>query len=394
MTSMRPVDSCDLPVTKKNTLKIAFMARSLGLQHGGVYRYVYNVLKEFDRRAEEEGLDIYILHNEKTIQGKFPHCREIYLQGAHSYSHRLLFDYIYSLWYLIRLQVDVIIYPKNIIPFTHSILRANKVNTVLDLGHFDKELHAYRFWDTLYAKAFMKFSCDVSSQTLAISHYTKKDLIQKLRIPSEKIKVVHLGIEEKFQKTRASDSIIEKFHVRVPFLFYNGSLSPRKNMMRVLQAFQQIKDLIPHTLYITGSLTWGAEQIYEYIKEHLGERVRIVGYLEEHELIAFYSLAELFLYPSLFEGFGLPILEAQACGCPVLTSNVTACPEVAGKGAHFVNPYSVEEIKAGILKVVHDKNYQQMLIKHGLKNLRQFSWKKTAEGILGVLEKIEIPLEE
>jgi len=137
-------------------------------------------------------------------------------------------------------------------------------------------------------------------------------------------------------------------------------------------------------LYITGSLTWGADNIQAYIAEKLKDRVVILGYVEEEELMSLYSLAEMFLYPSLCEGFGLPILEAQACGCPVLTSNVTACPEVAGDGAHIVNPYSVEEIQAGMLKILQDEEYKHKLITRGFENIKRFSWKKTAEEILKV----------
>lgn len=364
------------------------MARSLGLQNGGVYRYVCNVLHELDQKVETGNVDIYILHNEKALQGKFPHCHEVYLSGNHSYFNRLVFDYIYSFYYVQHLGLDVVIYPKNIIPFTHYFLHVHKINTVLDLGHFEKKLHAYRFWDTLYAKVFMKFSCMISYKTVAISHSTKLDLIQKLHIHHDNIKVVHLGIESRFRKTENDESVIRKFHLQRPFLFYNGSITPRKNLLRVLEAFDSIKHLIPHKLYLTGSLKWGSAHLQRSIKEKLKERVGVLGYLEEDELIAIYSLTDLFLYPSLFEGFGLPILEAQACGCPVLTSNVTSCPEVAGKGAHFVNPYSVEEIKAGILKIVCNEKYKQTLIQRGFENIQLFSWKKTAEDILRIADGI------
>ncbi|PID56530.1 hypothetical protein CSB45_10910 [candidate division KSB3 bacterium] len=374
---------------KNRSLKIAIMARSLGMRNGGVYRYVYNLLSELDRRAEADGLDIYILHNEQALQKQFPHSRKIYLYGNHSYCYRLLFDYVYSLFYLARLRVDVALYPKNIIPFTHMLLRAHKINTILDLGHFDKELRAYRFWDTLYAKAFMKFSCRLAWKTVAISHNTKRDLIQILQIPSEKIEVIHLGIEEKFRKETRNHAVLKKYHVQVPFLFYNGSISPRKNMMRVLQAFGQLQENIPHTLYITGSLTWGAEAIYAYIEQHLRERVKIVGFLEEEELIAFYGAADLFLYPSLFEGFGLPILEAQSCGCPVLTSNTTACPEVAGAGAHLVDPYSIEEIRAGIIKILKEEGYRQQLVEKGFHNTRRFGWDNTTDAFVKLCQSLK-----
>ena len=97
-----------------------------------------------------------------------------------------------------------------------------------------------------------------------------------------------------------------------------------------------------------------------------------------------YSLADLYIYPSLYEGFGLPILEAQACGCPVLASNVSSCPEIAGESAHVVNPYSVDEIQEGILKILKNKRYKKDLIKKGYKNIKKYDWKKTADKLLNV----------
>ena len=365
-------------------IKIGFFARSLGLRKGGVYRYIFNVLSELDRKVEEGNFEIYILHNETELQQNFPHCQEIYIPIGHTYFHRLVFDYVYSVYYLKRLQLDYLIYPKNIIPLTHYFLSVKKIDTILDLGHFEKKLQAYRFWDTLYAKLLMKPSCTAADKIFAISSSTKQVLIEKLRVPPEKIQVIHLGIERTFQRTEQNEAVIQKLQLRAPFVFYNGSITPRKNLMRVLEAFYAIKHLIPHVLYITGSLTWGADNIQAYIAEKLKDRVVILGYVEEEELTSLYSLAEMFLYPSLCEGFGLPILEAQACGCPVLTSNVTACPEVAGDGAHIVNPYSVEEIQAGMLKILQDEEYKHKLITRGFENIKRFSWKKTAEEILKV----------
>ncbi|MDY0095595.1 MAG: glycosyltransferase family 1 protein [Candidatus Vecturithrix sp.] len=366
--------------------RIGIIARSLGLYHGGVYRYVFNILHELDQKVEEGSVEISIIHNETVLRGKFPHCREIYIPLAHTYRARLLFDYVYSVHALKQADLDYIIYPKNIIPVSHYVLRAKKLPTILDLGHFEKGLHAYKFWDTLYARALIKPSCARAYKILTISHSTKQAMIEKLHLPPEKIQVAHLGIEARFQKTNNHEHVIEKFHLRRPFVFYNGSITPRKNLMRVLEAFQAVQHLIPHTLYMTGSLTWGSDHIHDYIENHLAGRVVKLGYIEEHDLVALYNLADLFLYPSLYEGFGLPILEAQACGCPVLTSNTTSCPEVAGAGAHLVNPYSVEEIQAGILKILQHDDYRQQLIERGFENITRFHWQKTAEDILAACQ--------
>jgi glycosyltransferase involved in cell wall biosynthesis len=127
--------------------------------------------------------------------------------------------------------------------------------------------------------------------------------------------------------------------------------------------------------------------VSKYIKENdLDRRVIKIGFVDEDDLPKIYNLADLLLFPSLYEGFGLPILEAQACGCPVLTSNVTSCPEVAGDGAHIVDPYSVDEIRDGILKIIKDNNYKEQLIKKGFENIKRFSWEKSARKILELID--------
>lgn len=369
------------------TIKIGLIARSLGLRYGGVYRYVVNVLHELDAKiAAGRPIELYILHNEADLHGQFPHCQEVYFPLPHTYFHRLLFDYVHSFYGLRHLHLDYVIYPKNLIPATHRLIPARKLPIILDLGHFEKGLGAYRFWDTLYARTLMRPSCHQAYRILTISHSTKQDLITRFAIPPEKIQVIHLGIEPKFACYEGHDAVIQKFRLRLPCLFYNGSITPRKNVLRMLQAFQAIKNRIPHTLYITGSLQWGTDNIRTYIHDNLADRVVILGYVEEEELIALYNIAELFLYPSLHEGFGLPILEAQACGCPVLTSNITACPEVAGDSAHLVDPYSVEDIMAGMMKILQHKDYAQQLIQQGFENIQRFRWETTAEEIARVCQ--------
>lgn len=139
-------------------------------------------------------------------------------------------------------------------------------------------------------------------------------------------------------------------------------------------------------MYITGLKNWNSDEIFPYIEKNLKGRVKILGYISEEELIAFYQIAEIYIYPSLYEGFGLPILEAQACGCPVLTSSETSCPEVAGKGALIVNPYSVDSIADGIYSILDNSRMRKKLINAGYENLKRFSWSKTTSLIIKSFE--------
>jgi glycosyltransferase involved in cell wall biosynthesis len=235
-------------------------------------------------------------------------------------------------------------------------------------------------------KSLMKLSCKISDKTISISKSTKKDLIEILKINPNKIQTVYLAVEDDFKIIRSPkkiEKIKKKYKLNQPFIFYCGSISPRKNILRMLEAFNEIKDKIPHNFYLTGNAEWKMSIVSKYIKENdLDRRVIKIGFVDEDDLPGIYNLADLLLFPSLYEGFGLPILEAQACGCPVLTSNVTSCPEVAGDGAHIVDPYSVDEIRDGILKIIKDNNYKEQLIKKGFENIKRFSWEKSARKIL------------
>jgi len=361
----------------KSSKNIGFIAR--GLTKSGVTRFIENVLGEFNKT---DSISFYIFTDRKDYKERFKNLNIVYIKP----SNRLYWDWVKLFFRLRKFKLDTIFYPKNIIPLSHFFFEAKKINIIHDLAYFDKKLHAYKFWDTVYMKLLMKLSCRISDKIISISNYTKKDIVNILKINPDKIEAIHLAVESGFGENSVNtEDVLKKFNIKTPYMFYCGYLSPRKNILRTLKAFNEIKDKISHNIYLAGGGSWGDKDIRNYISRHLNDRVFTIGYLTEDELVALYKSADLFLYPSLYEGFGLPILEAQACGCPVLTSNVTSCPEVAGKGAHIVNPYSISEIKSGILKIAKNPNYRLELAKKGKQNVRRFSWGKTANHYLELI---------
>ena len=168
----------------------------------------------------------------------------------------------------------------------------------------------------------------------------------------------------------------------VPYFFYCGSLSPRKNILRVLRAFHRIKDRIPHHFYICTGVSWNDEPVLAYARGHLADRLSFLGYGRTDKLVALYSHADAFVFPSLYEGFGLPILEAQACGCPVLTSNRTSCPEVAGDAALVVDAEDESAIAEAMLTLALDPSKRDALRAKGHKNVRRYSWRRSVEALV------------
>ena len=347
-------------------MRIVFYLR--GITDGGVGRFIKEIIKALTENYDAE---IYILCDRKFSPSD---TKKLTISRIDT-TNKIMFDYFYSKKRLIDLEPDALIYPKNVIPVTHRNTEWKKSVIIHDLGYFEKKLNAYPLLDTMYMKINIPRSCKIADTVFSVSGYTKKDLIDRFNIDSSKIEVIGEGVDYAFFSSEV------KPIVELPYFFYAGSISPRKNLSRVLAAFMKISHLVPHHLYITGLKNWGDRSfLKEY--ENMQSRIHILGFVSEDDLVSLYRHADALLYPSLYEGFGLPILEAQAAGCPVITSNVTACPETAGEGAIIVDPYNTGEIADAMLKIASDRDVSRSLVEEGYNNLNRFSWKKTVDKII------------
>ena len=205
---------------------------------------------------------------------------------------------------------------------------------------------------------------------------------------SDKLKAVHNGVSKHFKvitDTTELKRVREKYHLPDHFLFFLGNTDPRKNTKRTLKAFSDFlkQTNSDHKLVM---LDFNIVELKKILREigdpQLIDKIMITGYVHDNDLPAIYSQCELFLFPSLREGFGIPVLEAMACGVPVITSNTSSMPEIAGGAAHLVNPSRSEEITQGILKILGEKEYAETLCKKGLEQHKKFSWKIMAENVL------------
>ncbi len=228
---------------------------------------------------------------------------------------------------------------------------------------------------------------------IAVSKYVKASLMRYYKIPQEKICVVYPGVREEFirikDKTKLNN-FSERFNIPSRYILTVATSVERKNLKRVLESYCRIKKLNQELkLIIVGNKeSIQIPLISEIEKMDLKNEVYFPGYIAPADLVYFYNLAEVFIFPSLYEGFGLPVLEAMACGCPVITSNISALPEVVGDAAILVNPYSVEEISAAMEKVLTNKTLKLELAEKGLKRAKEFSWEKNAREILNLYKKV------
>ena len=227
------------------------------------------------------------------------------------------------------------------------------------------------------------------------SMQTKKDVIKYFHVPEEKLRVVYLGVSDSFREEIDSDfrkKILEKYGLTGKYLLCVASVEPRKNFLRIINAFSEFikqEEYREYSLVCVGGIGWKNTEIYSLVKQkNLEGKIKFLRSIDESELAPIYNQAEIFLYPSLYEGFGLPVLEAMACAVPVITSNVSSLPEVASDAAILVNPYSEKQIYEAILYLVDNENKREQLIDMGLKNIKKFSWENTAKQTLNIYQQI------
>jgi glycosyltransferase involved in cell wall biosynthesis len=227
-----------------------------------------------------------------------------------------------------------------------------------------------------------------ASLITAVSNFTKQDLIETLKVPEEKIRVVPLGIDEKFKVL----NVERPSSLQAPFILYLGTIEPRKNVAAIIKAFNivkangQLKDL---KLVLAGRLGWLYKKTLKtYEASPYKEDIILWGSVEDKDRPLLYNLAEALIFPSFFEGFGLPPLEAQACGCPVIASRRTSLIEVLGDSARLIDPWRIHDL-AGTIEEVLTTNLKNKLKEAGLINRQRFSWDKSAHQLLNIFNEYE-----
>ena len=247
--------------------------------------------------------------------------------------------------------------------------------------------HSFR--NVVWARSLVPMSTHRSKHIIADSNNTKLDLVRMMGISSNKVSVIPLGAPDEFNpKPQKQDpEAIDRYGVVRPFILYVGTLEPRKNLINLIRSFDRLaKTRADVHLVLAGRRGWMAQAIFDELERlDLLGMVHITGYVRDRDLPSLYRQAELFVYPSLYEGFGLPPLEAMACGTPVIVSKSSSLPEVVGDAGLYVNPLDVEELALSMEKVLGDADLASDLGARGLKRAAQFSWKKTAEKTLEIL---------
>jgi glycosyltransferase involved in cell wall biosynthesis len=265
------------------------------------------------------------------------------------------------------------------------------VLAVHDLGFVDVPA-SFPLSHRLLMRALVPWSVRRATRIIALSEFTRRALEARYGVASHRISVIWPGVDEHFRPLTEPEirAVLTRYGLEPGFLFSLGRLNRRKNLGALLQAYAalQVQGRTDLSLVIGGKVDHGVEEVLRGFRElRQSSRVHWVGLIPDADLPAFYAGASCFVYPSLFEGFGLPLLEAMACGCPVVSSDRTACPEVVGTAGLLVDPEDVTGIATAIARVLDDEALRADLRDRGLARSRLFTWGETARRTLGVLRE-------
>jgi glycosyltransferase involved in cell wall biosynthesis len=294
---------------------------------------------------------------------------------------------------VMRRPPDVLFIPAHVVPFVWPPSRLPPtVVTIHDLGyrHFPA---AHTWTQRCYLQWSTRWSAHAAQRVIAVSKDTARDLVRFAEAPDAKIAIIHEGCTPD-APVKASAELqhrtLQHYGLERPYALYIGTIQPRKNLARVLQAYADLlqKGSLSWDLVLAGASGWMSQPIYALGNEpQMAGRVHFLGYVPDADLPALFQQACFFCFPSLFEGFGLPVLEAQQYGVPVMTANNSALPEIAGNAALLVDPTDIDAIAGAMLRLSQDEELRQRLIAAGYENVKRFSWEKAARETLAVLEQ-------
>jgi len=349
----------------------------------GIVIYIHNLLQNLEKIDQEDDFFIFIGKNPLTDL-KFNYKNFHYVKTSiDSYRKikRVLYEQLVFPFRLKKYKIDVLFNPSVSGPIFWP---GKKIATIHDCA-YDR----FKEFDSLRTKIYFKLmlygTTRLFSTIITDSNFSKEELIKIYKTNSQKIKVVYGAapdlpeVKEEFIK-----KTLNKFKIEKPYFLYIGSSRPRKNLSGLIKSFKIFREKgFDYLLVIGGRKDKRFLDLErEILDNQLEGKVILTDTLSREEVSSLYKRAKALTFPSFYEGFGLPVLEAQSLGIPVLTSNISSLPEVGGDSVLYVNPYNIEEIAKGMEKIAFDENLRQDLIQKGYENIKRFSWEKSAKQLL------------
>jgi glycosyltransferase involved in cell wall biosynthesis len=352
----------------------------------GIGSYVRNLLESIARRPESAAyrFRVYVHPEDRPALPALPENFEIVEEASPGYS---LSELTRFAWRLFRDRLDLFHATHYVIPPLH---RTRAVVTIHDIIHVLYPQFLPNRAALLYARIMIRRALSRADRIVTVSYNSKRDLVDYFGIPPSRIEVVYNGVADRFHPDvpRAErDRVTAKYALPRPYLLFLGGEKPHKNVRNVIRAFAEARRerALPHALVLAGPMPKNRSRVDALISAlDLDSRVFRTGIVPEEDLPGLFAGADAFLYPTLYEGFGLPVIEAMACGIPVLTSATSALQEIAGGYAYLVDPMDVDKIARGIIDLATDPRRRAEFAELGKRRARDFSWDRAAEQTLKI----------
>ena len=367
-------------------MHIGIDAHAIGAQQGGNETYIRGVIRALAELDDRNRFTIYLAE-----AGVAEQWREGFARQHPNFAIRLLpkptplvrvpVFLAYELW---KRPVDVLHVQYTAPPFC----RVPVVATIHDLA-FEHMPETFTRRGSFQLKLTVRRTAQRAARIATVSEYSRQDLIRTYHLPPEKVVVTYNGVESHFTPDalpNEAEDVRNRFGIKRDYLLAVGSLQPRKNLVRLIRAYAKLRsenESFAPQLVIVGRKLWLADEIFAEVRRQVwSDDVILTGYVSDDDLPKLYRQATAFVYPSLFEGFGLPPVEAMACGTPVVTSNVSSLPEVTGDAALLVDPLDQASIEAALLKITGDEALRARLREQGIAQAKRFTWREAAEKTL------------
>lgn len=367
---------------------IAFDGTTLTPGRTGVGYYTEHLLQHLAREVAASGDEIVVLSN-KPIDTQVPLPPHVRVHDGHRFPVRIAWMQLRAARALDALAPDVAHFTNGMIPM------GSRVSTIVTIHDMSLRLYpgCHPVRRILLNRPLMRMAIMQAASIVTVSESARRDLLRLHRVAPDRVSVVHEAASPAFRPIRdraALDDVRARYGLPQRFILYVGTIEPRKNLARLIDAFADARKAgIPHHLVCVGPYGWSSRDLSGHIdRRRVRNAVHFTGYVPFDDLPAIYNLGEFFVFPSLYEGFGLPVVEAMACGIPVVTSKTSSLGEIAGDAAELIDPTDTGALTAALRRLATDADRRQELADRGWQRSRAFSWTQTAKEMLAVYHRV------
>ena len=369
-------------------MRIAFDGSTLTAGRTGVGYYTEHLLQHLAREVESTSDELIVISNQ-PIDTAQPLPRHVRIYDRWHFPLRIVWLQLLAGRVLENIRADVAHFTNGMVPLGTG---AARVVTIHDMSlKLYPRCHPLR--RIVINRPLIGVAARVADAVVTVSNSARNDLLAVHNVPAERVTVVHEAAGAAFQpigdRTRRA-RIRMRYALPERFILYVGAIEPRKNLRRLMTAFATARHAgIPHELVCVGPYGWSSRDLYEHI-DALGLRrvVHFTGYVPIEDLPVIYNLGEFFVFPSIYEGFGLPVIEAMACGTPVITANTSSLDEIAAGAGETIDPRDVDALADAIIRLATDAELRRHLAVRGLARAQEFSWTRTAKEMMAIYGRV------